>query len=165
MHLLFAFLWELDVSRGKSLTLSAQITDPYPCAASMTLHTWLVYGFGIILVWMLCSTQVQGLQCYGCNIIHGQRYVDLGCSNPEVITCTHSHNGFKHRFCIKTESIALGIALTSGCATSRHCQQQELPGVRIHCCDSDLCNSTPLWHPSTLHYVCSLGVILLRLWW
>ncbi|MEQ2197199.1 hypothetical protein XENOCAPTIV_025283, partial [Xenoophorus captivus] len=60
---------------------------------------------------------------------------------------------------------ALGIALTSGCATSRHCQQQELPGVRIHCCDSDLCNSTPLWHPSTLHYVCTLGVLLLRMWW
>ncbi|PWA26749.1 hypothetical protein CCH79_00000923 [Gambusia affinis] len=58
---------------------------------------------------------------------------------------------------------ALGIALTSGCATSRHCQQQELPGVRIHCCDSDLCNSTPLWHPSTLHYVCALGVLLLRI--
>lgn len=46
----------------------------------------------------------DGLQCYGCNIIHGQRYVDVGCSNPEVITCAHSHKGFKHRFCIKTES-------------------------------------------------------------
>jgi len=60
---------------------------------------------------------------------------------------------------------ALGIVLTSGCATSRHCQQQELPGVRIHCCDSDLCNSTPLWHPSTLHYICALlSVLLLRMW-
>ncbi|KAK2819180.1 hypothetical protein Q5P01_024741 [Channa striata] len=104
----------------------------------MTLHTWLVYGLGFILVWTLCLTQVEGLQCYGCNIIQGQRYVDVGCSNPEVITCTHSHKGFKHRFCIKTESTALGIVLTSGCATSRHCQQQELPGVRIHCCGSDL---------------------------
>ncbi|KAE8285043.1 Ras-related protein Rab-14 [Larimichthys crocea] len=84
------------------------------------------------------TTEVNGLQCYGCNIIQGQRYVDVGCSNPEVITCAHSHKGFKHRFCIKTESTALGIVLTSGCATSRHCQQQELPGVRIHCCDSDL---------------------------
>ncbi|KAM6902169.1 uncharacterized protein FYW49_015803 isoform 2-T2 [Xenentodon cancila] len=60
---------------------------------------------------------------------------------------------------------ALGIVLTSGCATSRHCQQQELPGVRIHCCDSDLCNSTPHWHPSTVHYVCALfNLLLLRLW-
>ncbi|RXN11078.1 ly6 PLAUR domain-containing 1-like protein [Labeo rohita] len=83
----------------------------------------------------------DGLQCYGCNVFHGQKYVDVGCTNPEVITCTHSHKGFKHRFCIKTESTALGIVLTSGCATSRHCQQQELPGVSIHCCDSDLCNS------------------------
>ncbi|KAF4112706.1 hypothetical protein G5714_005251 [Onychostoma macrolepis] len=79
--------------------------------------------------------------CYGCNVFHGQKYVDVGCTNPEVITCTHSHKGFKHRFCIKTESTALGMVLTSGCATSRHCQQQELPGVSIHCCDSDLCNS------------------------
>lgn len=50
------------------------------------------------------SPAVKGLQCYGCNIIQGQRYVDVGCSNPEVITCAHSHKGFKHRFCIKTES-------------------------------------------------------------
>lgn len=50
------------------------------------------------------SSLVNGLQCYGCNIIQGQRYVDIGCTNPEVLTCTHSHKGFKHRFCIKTES-------------------------------------------------------------
>ncbi|KAM6047664.1 uncharacterized protein VSU04_012735 isoform 3-T4 [Chlamydotis macqueenii] len=86
---------------------------------------------------------VSGLQCYGCNIVVGNRNVDMGCSNPEVITCSHSHQGFKHRFCIKTESVVLGILLTSGCATSRHCQQQELPGVRIHCCDTDLCNAAP----------------------
>lgn len=60
---------------------------------------------------------------------------------------------------------ALGIVLTSGCATSRHCQQQELPGVRIHCCDSDLCNSAPSWHKSTLHYICALlSLLLLRMW-
>ena len=60
---------------------------------------------------------------------------------------------------------ALGIVLTSGCATSRHCQQQELPGVRIHCCDSDLCNSSPSWHLSILHYVCALcSLLLLRMW-
>eukprot|EP00064_Thunnus_orientalis_P002166 superscaffoldBa00000151_g2173 len=112
-----------------------------------------------------CMSFIQGLQCYGCNIIQGQRYVDVGCSNPEVITCTHSHKGFKHRFCIKTESTALGIVLTSGCATSRHCQQQELPGVRIHCCDSDLCNSAPSWNPGTLHYICALAaLLLLRMW-
>lgn len=60
---------------------------------------------------------------------------------------------------------ALGIVLTSGCATSRHCQQQELPGVRIHCCDSDLCNSASSWHPSTLHYIgAMLSILLLRMW-
>ncbi|XP_025917853.1 ly6/PLAUR domain-containing protein 1-like [Apteryx rowi] len=86
--------------------------------------------------------EVSGLQCYGCNIIVGTRYVDMGCSNPEVVTCSRSHQGFKHRFCLKTESAVLGIPLTSGCATSRHCQQQELPGLRIHCCDTDLCNGS-----------------------
>lgn len=60
---------------------------------------------------------------------------------------------------------ALGIVLTSGCATSRHCQQQELPGVRIHCCDSDLCNSASSWHPGTLHYISALfSLLLLRMW-
>lgn len=60
---------------------------------------------------------------------------------------------------------ALGIVLTSGCATSRHCQQQELPGVRIHCCDSDLCNSAPFWSPYTFHYICALAsLLLLRMW-
>lgn len=53
---------------------------------------------------LFCSFIVHGLQCYGCNVIHGQKYVDVGCTKPEVITCTHSHKGFKHRFCIKTES-------------------------------------------------------------
>ncbi|KAM9522441.1 uncharacterized protein ACIB01_016118 isoform 1-T1 [Guaruba guarouba] len=89
------------------------------------------------------SCSVSGLQCYGCNIIVGTKNVDKGCSHPEVITCSHSHQGFRHRFCIKTESVVLGTPLTSGCATSRHCQQQELPGVRIHCCDTDLCNGSP----------------------
>lgn len=60
---------------------------------------------------------------------------------------------------------ALGILLTSGCATSRHCQQQELPGVRIHCCDSDLCNNAPSWRPRTIHCVCALfSLLLLRMW-
>ncbi|KAK6305286.1 hypothetical protein J4Q44_G00240660 [Coregonus suidteri] len=131
----------------------------------MTLRTWLVYGLGFSLISAFFISQVNGLQCYGCNIIQGQRYVDIGCSNPEVLTCTHSHKGFKHRFCIKTESTALGIVLTSGCATSRHCQQHELPGVRIHCCASDLCNSTPCCRASILHYVCVLAsLLLLRLW-
>lgn len=59
---------------------------------------------------------------------------------------------------------ALGIVLTSGCATSRHCQQQELPGVRIHCCDSDLCNSAPSWRHMTLHYISAvLSLLLLRM--
>lgn len=50
------------------------------------------------------SRLVSGLQCYGCNIVVGTKNVDMGCSNPEVITCSQSHQGFKHRFCIKTES-------------------------------------------------------------
>ncbi|XP_060768767.1 uncharacterized protein LOC132875753 [Neoarius graeffei] len=130
----------------------------------MTLHTWLLSGFGFILTSALFTVQVHGLQCYGCNVIHGQKYVDVGCSKPEIITCTHSHKGFKHRFCIKTESMALGIVLTSGCATSRHCQQQELPGVNIHCCDTDLCNSAPCWHPGALYYICMLvGLMVMHL--
>lgn len=56
------------------------------------------------LWWWVLLLSVSGLQCYGCNVFHGQRYVDVGCSNPEVITCTLSHKDFKHRFCIKTES-------------------------------------------------------------
>lgn len=62
-------------------------------------------------------------------------------------------------------SAALGIVLTSGCATSRHCQQHELPGVRIHCCASDLCNSTPCCRASIWHYICALAsLLLLRSW-
>lgn len=60
---------------------------------------------------------------------------------------------------------ALGMVLTSGCATSRHCQQQELPGVRIHCCDTDLCNSAPWSRPGALHRLGLLtGLLLLWLW-
>ncbi|KAI7812974.1 uncharacterized protein LOC130565314 [Triplophysa rosa] len=116
----------------------------------MTSQPLLLYAFGLILTSLLVFTQVSCLQCYGCNVFHGQKYVDVGCGSPEIITCTLSHKGFKHRFCIKTESTALGMVLTSGCATSRHCQQHELPGVRIHCCDSDLCNSAALWRTNII---------------
>lgn len=62
-------------------------------------------------------------------------------------------------------TVVLGIVLTSGCATSRHCQQQELPGVNIHCCETDLCNTAPCWHPGILHYICMLvGLMVLHLW-
>ncbi|XP_038600626.1 CD59B glycoprotein-like [Tachyglossus aculeatus] len=100
---------------------------------------------GMLLSLMVAAffSPAQGLQCYGCNIVIGTKSIDAGCSNPEIITCSHSHKGFKHRFCIKTESVVLRILLTSGCATSRHCLQQELPGVRIHCCEDDLCNGSP----------------------
>lgn len=77
------------------------------------------------------------------------------CHSSLTLTC----------LCLPVISAALGIVLTSGCATSRHCQQQELPGVRIHCCTSDLCNSTPCCRASTLHYIYALGsLLLLRLW-
>ncbi|RLW00478.1 hypothetical protein DV515_00008756 [Chloebia gouldiae] len=107
---------------------------------------------------------VESGSCYACNIVVGTKNVDMGCSNPEVITCSQSHQGFKHRFCIKTESVVLGILLTSGCATSRHCQQQELPGVRIHCCDTDLCNTSPgapRPPPGHLLLPCVLAALLL----
>ncbi|XP_048852020.1 uncharacterized protein LOC125720536 [Brienomyrus brachyistius] len=128
----------------------------------MTPGTWPTIALGLyyMLASALLASQAQGLQCYGCNIIQGQRYVDVGCSKPEIITCSHAHKGFKHRFCIKTESTALGILLTSGCATAQHCHQKELPGVRIHCCDSDLCNSAPRWQMSFY----TLSTVLL-LWW
>ncbi|MCI4392576.1 hypothetical protein PGIGA_G00147380 [Pangasianodon gigas] len=112
----------------------------------------LLYGLTLFCCWALLSifiTQADALQCYACNI-QGQRYVDVGCSSPEVITCSHFHKGFKQRFCIRTESIALGMVLTSGCATSRHCHTEELPGVKIHCCDSDLCNCASRHHKSSL---------------
>ncbi|KAG5834711.1 hypothetical protein ANANG_G00264490 [Anguilla anguilla] len=131
----------------------------------MTPRAGLGLALGLLLASLLLCRQAHGLQCYGCNIIQERRYVDVGCSNPEVITCSHSHKGFKHRFCLKTESTALGIVLTSGCATSRHCQQQELPGVRIHCCDTDLCNSAPCCRPGTLHCLALLaGLLLVWLW-
>ncbi|XP_051513877.1 uncharacterized protein LOC127417729 [Myxocyprinus asiaticus] len=130
----------------------------------MTLHTRLLHGSGLCFFFALQTLfmlQADGLRCYACNIIHDQRYVDVGCSRPEVITCSHSHKGFKHRFCIRTESVALGIMLTSGCATSRHCHTEELPGVKIHCCDSDLCNSAIRWQKHTLLPICSLTFALL----
>lgn len=72
-----------------------------------------MFSPGKIQLCFICSCSVSGLQCYGCNIIVGTKYVDTGCSNPEVITCSHSHQGFKHRFCIKTESGE--SALWQGC--------------------------------------------------
>ncbi|XP_037387815.1 uncharacterized protein LOC119261886 [Pygocentrus nattereri] len=131
-----------------------------PCAPLLHGFT-LCYCFTLLPLFI---SPADGLQCYACNIVQGQRYVDVGCSSPEVITCSHSHKGFKQRFCIRTESITLGIMLTSGCATSRHCHTEELPGVRIHCCDSDLCNSTSSLHTSSLQALCSLMVSLAVLW-
>ncbi|KAL9826961.1 uncharacterized protein GJ701_013417 [Geothlypis trichas] len=122
------------------------------------------HGILSLLTVVFVLPEVSGLQCYGCNIVVGTKNVDMGCSNPEVITCSQSHQGFKHRFCIKTESVVLGILLTSGCATSRHCQQQELPGVRIHCCDTDLCNASPgapRPPPGPLLLPCILAALLL----
>ncbi|KAK7165126.1 hypothetical protein R3I94_003486 [Phoxinus phoxinus] len=130
----------------------------------MTLHTRLLHGYGLyyfLALLTLFMSQVDGLQCYACNIVHNQRYVDVGCSSPEVITCSHSHKGFKHRFCIRTESVALGVMLTSGCATARHCHTEELPGVNIHCCASNLCNSATRWRTTTLMPMCSLTFALL----
>ncbi|OCT65322.1 hypothetical protein XELAEV_18041562mg [Xenopus laevis] len=117
------------------------------------MGTWLSVYFILLCILVFITWTALGLQCYGCNIISGAKYIDMGCSNPDIITCSHSHKGFKQRFCIKTESVVLGMLLTSGCATSRHCQQQELPGVRIHCCDTDLCNSGAPHVPHALLYL------------
>ncbi|KAL0979742.1 hypothetical protein UPYG_G00188970 [Umbra pygmaea] len=132
----------------------------------MTPRTGQLHGFGMycLIALPLLFSHGEALQCYGCNILQGKTYVNVGCSSPEVITCSHSHKGFKHRFCIRTESNALGIVLTSGCATSRHCQQQELPGVQIHCCSSDLCNSAPSWRRTALPWVFSVATLLLTHW-
>ncbi|XP_074083730.1 CD59B glycoprotein-like [Macrotis lagotis] len=99
---------------------------------------------GLFLTLMMISffPAAQGLQCYACNVMVGTQHIDPGCSKPEIVTCSESHQGFKHKFCIKTESVVQGILFTSSCATSRHCQQQEIPGVHIHCCQTDLCNSS-----------------------
>ncbi|XDV20130.1 hypothetical protein PO909_025507 [Leuciscus waleckii] len=51
--------------------------------------------------------------------------------------------------------------LTSGCATARHCHTEELPGVNIHCCSSNLCNSATRWRTTTLMPMCSLTFALL----
>ncbi|XP_062873655.1 uncharacterized protein LOC134335136 [Trichomycterus rosablanca] len=110
-------------------------------------------------------TQADGLQCYACNI-QGQSSVDVGCSSPEVITCSHFYKGFKQHYCIRTESTALKMVLTSGCATSRHCHTEELPGVKIHCCDSDLCNFASHHHitSSPSHTLCFLTATLASFW-
>ncbi|XP_043914060.1 uncharacterized protein LOC122790598 [Protopterus annectens] len=124
-----------------------------------------LYGLRIALLILYPGMYVlaDGLQCYGCNIIVGTKYINKGCSNPEVITCSHYYKGFKHRFCIKTESMVSGVLLTSGCATSRHCQLKELPGVKIDCCEADLCNSTQRGSAHGLH--AALPFTMLALVW
>jgi len=66
----------------------------------------------------------------------------------------------KHCF-VYVAAVALGVMLTSGCATARHCHTEELPGVNIHCCASDLCNSATRWRTTTLMPMCSLTFALL----
>ncbi|KAM6430990.1 uncharacterized protein PHA67_001825 isoform 2-T7 [Liasis olivaceus] len=56
----------------------------------------------------------SGLQCYSCNVMVGSRSVNTGCSSPEVITCPRSHQGFKHRFCIKMESVDTAVVRPKG---------------------------------------------------
>ncbi|XP_045890808.1 uncharacterized protein LOC123960208 [Micropterus dolomieu] len=90
-----------------------------------------------------------GLQCLGCNVGggrgRGRGYVELGCGQPETINCSRTERGFKLRFCITTYSKSLDLVLSRGCATSRHCQQTELPGVSVACCDWSLCNVGWRW--------------------
>ncbi|KAG8536045.1 hypothetical protein GDO81_027205 [Engystomops pustulosus] len=117
-----------------------------------------------LLLALLCSAAAHGLRCYSCNIISGSRSIDEGCTSPEPVTCSQSHQGFKQRFCIRTESVVLGKLLTSGCATSRHCHQHELPGVRIRCCDTDLCNGATLPTTHRLHLLLGLVWIIFLLY-
>ncbi|KAM3611034.1 uncharacterized protein V6R79_012700 [Siganus canaliculatus] len=92
----------------------------------------------------LACLQGSCLQCFGCNVGggrgRGRGYVELGCSQPEVINCSQTERGFKLRSCLTTYSRSLDLVLSRGCATSRHCQQAELPGVSVECCDWSLCN-------------------------
>nr|XP_023674468.1 uncharacterized protein LOC111847479 [Paramormyrops kingsleyae] len=72
--------------------------------APMTVRTWPAYCFGFILTSELFVWHVTGLQCYACNVGSTRKTIDVGCFHPEVVTCSQSHKGFKHRFCIKTEN-------------------------------------------------------------
>ncbi|KAG7489553.1 hypothetical protein JOB18_014827 [Solea senegalensis] len=93
------------------------------------------------------------LQCFGCNVGGGRGYVELGCSKPEVINCSGTKSGFKLRSCITTYSQSLDLIMSRGCATSRHCQQAELPGVLVTCCDWSLCNGSRWWVGSVIAVV------------
>ncbi|XP_026176960.1 uncharacterized protein LOC113138612 [Mastacembelus armatus] len=55
--------------------------------------------------------------------------------SPDLLSCLRSISGPE----------SLDLVLSRGCATSRHCQQAELPGVSITCCDWSLCNVGKRW--------------------
>ncbi|TST10032.1 Retinoic acid receptor RXR-alpha-A [Bagarius yarrelli] len=76
----------------------------------------------LLLLLPLFITQAYALQCYACNI-QGQRYADVGCSSPEIITCSHFDKGFKQRFCIKTES-SLDDRLHDKCCLQKLLKEQ-----------------------------------------
>ncbi|KAM3611033.1 uncharacterized protein V6R79_012700 [Siganus canaliculatus] len=60
----------------------------------------------------LACLQGSCLQCFGCNVGggrgRGRGYVELGCSQPEVINCSQTERGFKLRSCLTTYSRGLG---------------------------------------------------------
>ncbi|XP_062929216.1 prostate stem cell antigen-like isoform X2 [Mobula hypostoma] len=126
----------------------------------MVSQRTLLCGSLLLLTMVDWCPKVGSLQCYGCNLKTGSQEMDVGCSSPEQMTCSPSHQGFKHRFCIRIVSVVLGEVLASGCATARQCQQEELPGVRIQCCTSDLCNHSAkarLTLPLTFCLLFSIG--------
>ncbi|KAK5871793.1 hypothetical protein PBY51_004652 [Eleginops maclovinus] len=84
-----------------------------------------------------------------------------GCADSQVMNCSRTDGGFKLKHCITTYSRSLDLVLSRGCATSRHCQQTELPGVSLACCDWSLCNGGWWWAGS----VCTVIISLISSTW
>ncbi|CAN0251353.1 uncharacterized protein LOC144948385 [Lampetra fluviatilis] len=114
-------------------------------------------------VLLLLGFHQQGfaLRCFACNVVVKHRELDFGCTNPQVITCS-SPQGFKERFCFTAESVAHGAVVSRSCATSRQCHEVAIPGVRVHCCEEDLCNGG-LRTAATPPHVAAHATLLLTL--
>ncbi|XP_062929215.1 uncharacterized protein LOC134359650 isoform X1 [Mobula hypostoma] len=67
----------------------------------MVSQRTLLCGSLLLLTMVDWCPKVGSLQCYGCNLKTGSQEMDVGCSSPEQMTCSPSHQGFKHRFCIR----------------------------------------------------------------
>ncbi|XP_025022557.1 uncharacterized protein LOC107326134 isoform X2 [Python bivittatus] len=106
----FQCVWHLKATVLEQLSQPGR-KDP-PCSGEGPL-AWLRKGL-LPLTPCFVPASASGLQCYGCNVMVGSRSVNTGCSSPEVITCPRSHQGFKHRFCIKIESVDAAVVQPKG---------------------------------------------------